>query len=256
MPTNPNYRQPPRPPRPQQTQQNIPAWMQGNNASQYVSANVGQGPQPFTPGGPGTVKRMKPKADGTYEPQLQAPPAAPQIMSGPGTVKRLQPKADGTYQPQMIAPQPLTYTANPLTYTAGQQLPQPGPAWLQNNTAGGLYMPGLQSTGMQQPKKDDKPYRIQNPDGSWAYLQNDGSYLTATGTAGQDDIIPRNSFVYQPPFYQLPPTTTPPAGGGYSPFSSRYNWGRGGGGGGGGGYGGNAYTPAWMMGLNSWNFGE
>lgn len=257
---NPNYRQP-RPPQPPQPQQgSLPAWMQGNNASQYVTPNVGQGPQPyqFTPGygtsaptsGSGTRKRLRPTGEGTYQPELQAPQVAPQTMSPSGTIKRLRP--DGSVE--LVSPQDkLRYTANPQTYTAPST-----PAWLggttSNLSAGGVYMPGLQAqpSGIQQPPK---PWRIQNPDGSWAYLQDDGTYLTATGTAGRTDLVPRNSYIYSPPLRQLQPTPAAPN----SPFSSYYSgWGRGRGGGGGGGGGGysNNYTPAWMMGLQSWNFGE
>ena len=150
-------------------------------------------------------------------------------------------------------PQSQTYVANPQTYTAPQR-----PAWLQamvkpwinRSTPDRVTGPNA-SQLLAQP---ETPWRMQNPDGSWAYLQNDGTYLTATGTAGQDDIIARNSYIRMPPLQQLQPPAAP---GGYSPFSSYYSgWGRRGGGGGGGGYSYNPQVPAWYMGLNSWNFGE
>lgn len=257
---NPNNRnaQPPRPPQPQQ-QGGVPAWLQGNVAAQSYMNGQGSSGTTVTTYGRRNQKRLRGAPVGQGGNLYIESPSAPmpQTVGGNMESKKIL-RGGGQNGPSLIyGDQAQTYVANPQTYTAPNR-----PAWLPQNTTGGVYLPGglspqqRDAASQQLAQQNDKPWRIQNPDGTFAYLQTDGTYLTATGTAGQDDIVPRNSYVTMPPFLQLQPPAAPPAG--YSPFSSSYSgWGRGGRGGGGrGGYQQSPYVPSWMMGLNSWNFGE
>lgn len=224
----------------------VPAWMQGNNAGDYVSPNVGQGPlaQQATQTYYGKKSRKRGRGNQILIESPNAPkPVAEPINSPTGS---------------FIAPQPQTqvpawlggFNNNPY----GVQAPAPQ---VQNpaSSFNPYTSPQQAAAGMAQPTTQPNPYRIQNPDGSWSYLQADGTYLSSNGTVagGVGSTSLRNSYVNMPPLLQLKPPTSQS---GYSPFSSSYGWKGGGGRGGGDGYTYSPQVPRWMMGLNSWNFGE
>ena len=213
----------------------VPAWM---------DFTPGYGQQPPT-SGPGSVRRGRGTPD--LGVQIQAPPD-PLLntpTSGPGSVRRGRGSIDlgiGIQKPEV-----QTYVANAPTYTAPTYYPK-SPIPFKGPTT-----QIQQGPGSSQP---EIPYRILDENGQWAYLQPDGSYLTATNTAGQTDMPYRNDFMAMPPLIPTP-AWTEPADDGFS-FGTNYGWGRrgGGGGGGGGGWSNTPYPQNKYTNLNSWNFGE
>lgn len=247
---NQNVRNAPPPSQPQGGA--VPAWLQGNVAAQsYMQGSQSNnntmpsyyGPKSQKRGRGNTIYRETPNA-----PKPEAAPRPPQgVQSNPNWLQELGQNIQNFGQLQPLQVQQNPAWMQELGQTV-RDLNLPIPSWIEK--------PAQAAANLINPQT---PYRIQNPDGTWSYLQADGTYKAATGPAGGvGGTSLRNSFVSMPPFMQLqPPTGTPTTG--YSPFSSQYGgWSRGRGGGGGGGYnyGSNAYTPSWMMGLQSWNFGE
>lgn len=211
----PTVRRPANPKRPQPPKRNVPAWLGGPNSG------LGGGVTPWSPAQniPNT----------SYNAQYY---------------QNQQRQEDGLPVPRpQTAPQPQT-AAPPM------------PAWMQGNNAsqyvnaqGGsvvnpqTYVPARPPKFEWKPEDFTTPNWLQEP--SLVAQPNPTSLATATSVQG---IAP---WLIPGPPAGMPPTS----GGGYSPFSSRYKWGKGGGGGG-GGYSGYSNVPSWLMGLNSWNFGE
>jgi hypothetical protein len=217
------------------TTSSVPAWM-ANEQMRYSKPAS----QSFTPGygqtnptsSTGTQRRERGSPELGVALQRPPDPLLNTPMSGPGSTRRMY--GTPVLGASLQTPQVQTYVADPKTYSSQQtpywQQPAQAPSWLRQS----------------------KPYPLYN-----TQSEEPLEYDPSTGTAGQPNIPYRNSYNMLPPMPQLPPMGDQPT----SPFSSYYGWGRGRGYGGGGygGYGGYSksnYTPAWMMGLNSWNFNE
>lgn len=253
--------------------QNIPMWLQYANAGgagiSAAQANAmggsGNGQNETIYGEKSQKKQRGRTAASGGTTYVESPLEPKPLTVGGNRESKKILRGAGQNTPALVyGEQAQTYVANPQTYTAPSYNT---PAWMGPATSpftpnAGLTLqsqaPGVPGLPLQD--KNKKPYRIQNADGTWAYLQSDGSYLTAWGTAGGGDDVPRNSYVNMPPLQQLQPPPAAPTTGynGYG-FGSRYRgWGGGGGGrgGGGGGYNYTPQIPAWYMGLNSWNYSE
>jgi len=238
---------------------NSPAWLgsTGSNTTANQQQVFGNKPQKRIRGAP---VRDQLEATGTANIYVESPsapsPATPLAPTG-NNVKRQRGEGGNVRIENQRDMQTLGDLRRQQDIVRNQQrIINDIPDWLN----AGLYAPGglsptqYANMATELQSQAEKPYRIQNPDGSYSYLQSDGTYLASTGTAGGIDGTGtlHNSYTWMPPLPQLPSAPSNPfasgySGWGYSPASG-YS--------GGGGYTPAVKQPAWYMNLRNWNFGE
>lgn len=271
-PAKGNQPKPKKATQPSQGSSSVPMWLSYANAG-GAGLSAAQANQSL-----GGNTQYQPVYGKTSQKKIRGAPIQEQNQTGSGTIYVESPFADKpggqfnfeTKKKMRGTPEKgVTVEATNHFQTPQFLADQESPSWLQSaweagnqpyHVAGGpgANSPALQAAQQTAQQTAEKPYRIQNPDGSWSYLQSDGTYLASWGSAGGVGDMPtmHNSYNWMPPMNVLPP----PKQQQLTPYSSQYK-GWGGGGGGGGGY---TYptqqqqqrTPAWYMNLRNWNFGE